>query len=186
MAGLTCVQLREKEIPIILDPVMVSNSGQPLLQPEAIHVLKTELVPLTTLITPNLPEALALTEEAELTLENMPTIAHKLLELGVSAVLLKGGHLEGDRSDDFYLDSAQSVWLKNPRVITSNTHGTGCTLSAAIAAYVAKGIRLVDACFAARNYLQHALLAAKDEKIGQGCGPVHHFHALWPYGPMLI
>lgn len=171
-----------KEIPIILDPVMIAKSGHPLLVTEAIDALRTKLIPIATLITPNLPEAFALggLKETQYREEDMPEIAHKLLDLGSKAILLKGGHLGGDFSDDFYLDQHQEMWFRSPRVATKNTHGTGCTLSAAIAAYIAKGMELSAACSAAKRYLHEALIAAKDQKIGKGLGPVHHFWEILP------
>ena len=165
-------------IPIVLDPVMVAKSGDPLLLPEAIDALKKHLIPLVSLITPNLPEALALTN----TSESMLTQAEKLLTLGAKAVLLKGGHQEGPSANDLYRDQkGQEVWLNSPRINSKNTHGSGCTLSAAIAANLARGLPLIDACRQAKNYLFEALKAAEHLSVGHGHGPVHHFYATWPY-----
>lgn len=164
-------------IPIVLDPVMMAKSGDHLLMPEAIHALKSRLIPMATLITPNLPEAYALTESTD----EMPLLAEQLLALGPHAVLLKGGHQDGPSSDDLFMDQGgQNTWLKSPRIQSKNTHGTGCTLSSAIAAYLARGFPLVNACERAKIYLTNALAAAQHASVGHGQGPVHHFHKLWP------
>ncbi len=168
-------------IPIVLDPVMVAKSGDRLLRTEAVHALKTKLIPLVTLLTPNLPEADELTGRLAESSEDMPAVAQQLLALGPKAVLLKGGHLGGETSDDLYVDhKGHEEWLKSPRILTENTHGTGCTLSAAIASCLAMGVDLKDACHYGKRYLQGALQAAKKAKVGKGCGPVHHFYHVWP------
>ncbi len=167
---------RAINIPIVLDPVMVAKSGDFLLLPEAINTLKTHIIPLTTIITPNLPEAEALTN----TTGDMQTLAKKLLDLGSQAVLLKGGHQAGQESNDVYLDNnGQTLWLSSPRIDSKNTHGTGCTLSAAIASYLALGKTLIDACGLAKHYLSGALKAAQYNSVGHGHGPVHHFYDVW-------
>ena len=169
-----------KNIPIILDPVMMAKSGNPLLLPDAIRTLKELLIPITTIITPNLPEAMVLIDEVSISYEQMPEIAAKLLSLGSKAVLLKGGHLEGDISDDFYLDNnANNLWLRNARINSNNVHGTGCTLSSAIAAYMARGKDLMAASALAKNYIHGAIDAAKDNAVGKGHGPVNHFYNIW-------
>jgi hydroxymethylpyrimidine/phosphomethylpyrimidine kinase len=167
-----------KDIPIVLDPVMMAKSGNPLLLPEAIDALKELLIPMAKVITPNLPEALELLGmKTNPDCEDMPEIANQLLGLKSQAVLLKGGHLGGETSNDLYLDhEGVEIWLESPRIISRNVHGTGCTLSAAIAAYLAKGMNTQDACKAAKSYLHGAINAAKDIKIGKGHGPVHHFY----------
>ena len=165
-------------IPIVLDPVMVAKSGDYLLLPEAVNALKQCLIPQATMITPNLPEAHALINEAE---DSMEALANKLLNLGPNAVLLKGGHLTGEDSNDLYVDQqGQSIWLNSKRILSKNTHGTGCTLSAAIAAYLALGEPLIEACRLAKHYLSGALAAAQQHSVGRGQGPVHHFHEIWP------
>lgn len=173
-----------RNIPIILDPVMVAKSGDLLLQPDAIHALKTQLIPLTTLITPNLPEAYALTEQTE----DMHQLAKQLLTLGSKAVLLKGGHAKGTQSNDVFLDkSGVHRLLEALRIRSNNTHGTGCTLSAAICAGVARGLSTLKACETAKQYLSHAIEASKDNSVGKGHGPVHHFYHIWPnFGGTLI
>lgn len=165
------------EIPIILDPVMIAKSGHPLLQETAIDALKTQLIPLATLITPNLPEAFTLLGKIN-SLENLAT---ELLKLGAKAVLLKGGHLDGEESNDLLLQPGNSTWLKSPRIYSKNTHGTGCTLSAAICAYLAQGYSLTHACQQAKKYLFGALQAAQNNSVGKGNGPVHHFYHLESY-----
>lgn len=163
-------------IPIVLDPVMVAKSGDYLLLPEAVDILKQQLIPLTTIITPNLPEATVLTGSSD----DMETTADRLLALYPKAVLLKGGHQEGLESNDLYKDqTGQSHWLKNMRIKSKNTHGTGCTLSAAIAAYLALGEPLIDACRLAKIYVSGAIAAAQNTSVGQGHGPVHHFYDIW-------
>ena len=164
-------------IPIVLDPVMVAKSGDYLLLPEAMGALKKHLLPLATIITPNLPEAQALTESTE----SMQKLASILLDLGANALLLKGGHQEGPYSNDLFMDqNRQDVWLKSPRINSKNTHGTGCTLSAAITSYLALGLPLEKACDLAKKYLFGALKAAQHASVGHGHGPVHHFHNIWP------
>jgi hydroxymethylpyrimidine/phosphomethylpyrimidine kinase len=168
-------------IPIILDPVMVAKSGDHLLQPEALFSLKETLIPLCHMITPNLPEAAALVGQVAHHAEEMPAIAESLLSLGCYSVLLKGGHLDSPWATDIYVNSkGEGHELKTSRIITQNTHGTGCTLSAAIASGMALGMTDISACQMAKKYLKNALLAAQTQKIGQGHGPVHHFYHLWP------
>ena len=164
-------------IPIVLDPVMVAKSGDYLLLPDAVAALKQHLLPLATLITPNIPEAEALTGA----IVDMQTQAGFLLDLGAKAVLLKGGHQEGLYSNDLYIDqNRQEIWLESPRINSKNTHGTGCTLSAAIAAHLAVGQPLLESCRLAKQYLFNAIRAAQYSSIGHGHGPVHHFYNMWP------
>ncbi len=169
-------------IPIVLDPVLLAKSGDFLLLPEALQSLKTSLIPLTTLITPNLPEAQALLGlSSPISAKEMPKIAAQLLELGSGAVLLKGGHLTENHSNDLLLDKeGGSHWFDSLKIDSKNTHGTGCTLSAAIASGLALGLDLPDACKLAKKYIFEAISAAKDVEIGKGNGPVHHFYHLWP------
>ncbi len=165
------------DIPIILDPVMVAKSDHVLLKPDAIDALKKKLVPLSDLITPNLPEARRLiSAEYEKSI-----LAHKLLDLGSRAVLLKGGHENTDTSDDLFLSHEVQELLCAPRIHSQNTHGTGCTLSAAITSFTAQGFSLLEASKKAKAYLSGAILHSKDENIGKGHGPVHHFYHLWKY-----
>lgn len=165
------------QIPVVLDPVMVAKSGDPLLLPDAVDLLKTRLIPLATLITPNLPEAHALVGA----IEPHEELANALLRLQPEAVLLKGGHQTGMQSNDLFLAQDGSLqWLFADRIDSKNTHGTGCTLSAAICAYLALGTPLLEACQHAKDYLSHAIAAAKENSVGKGHGPVHHFYNLWP------
>ena len=171
---------RYRQTNIVLDPVMVATSGARLISPEAIAVLKTALLPRALVVTPNLPEAAALldtgiaTNEAEMRLQ-----AERLLALGVKSVLMKGGHGKGAECADFFADGTHMIRLTADRVRTRNTHGTGCTLSSAIAASLAKGRDLATAVREAKAYITAAIAAADRLTIGSGHGPVHHFHAWW-------
>jgi hydroxymethylpyrimidine/phosphomethylpyrimidine kinase len=168
-------------VPIVLDPVMVAGSGDPLLDAGAEFALRSHLLPLADLITPNLPEAARLLGASEAVDEKMMVSQGELLlSLGSKAVLMKGGHGSGPEAADIFLDGANIVRLAADRIRTRNTHGTGCTLSSAIAAGLAKGMTMLDAVRAAKVYLTEALLRADELTIGRGQGPVHHFHALWP------
>lgn len=167
---------------IVLDPVMVAKSGDALLNPSAISALCQHLLPLADIITPNLPEAAVLLGQKEpiSAPEQMPKIAQQLIDLGARAVLLKGGHLHTAQSDDFYLNNqGASQWLPSPRHAQKNTHGTGCTLSSAIAAFLARGQSQQDAVLHAKQYISAAIKAADDLHIGSGIGPVHHFYHWW-------
>lgn len=172
---------KAKNIPIIIDPVTLAKSGDTLLLPEAIDALITLLMPLATLITPNIPEAATFTGLTAQSEEEMLSVGQKLLEFGPKNVLLKGGHLNSINSNDLLIRShGKSHWFISPRINTSNTHGTGCTLSAAITACLAQKIDLIKACSIAKTYLFNAIQAAKDESVGLGNGPVQHFYHLWP------
>lgn len=166
--------------PVVLDPVMVATSGDQLLQTEAVDALKSDLIPLVEVITPNLHEAailsglpLATTQDA------MLSTAENLMELGSKAVLLKGGHLPGDQSGDVLLDaSGEAQWFMSKRVDTHNTHGTGCTLSSALSAFLARGESLTNAAALAKDYIHAAIETADQLNVGHGSGPVNHFHRL--------
>jgi hydroxymethylpyrimidine/phosphomethylpyrimidine kinase len=164
-------------IPIILDPVMVAKSGDSLLQAEAVEVLKKKLISIVNIITPNLSEARTLVPGNY----EKKMLAKKILALGCKAVLLKGGHEESCTSDDLFLSHTAEEVLSAPRINSKNLHGTGCTLSAAIASFIAQGFSNLDACKKAKSYLYDAILHSKDESVGKGQGPVHHFHHLWKY-----
>jgi len=172
--------LRRHKVRPVLDPVMVATSGDRLLQPDAIDALRGELLPLAVIVTPNLPEAALLSgmpvaeDEAQMIAQ-----AEILLKAGVGAVLVKGGHGKGPESTDLLLDGNSLIRLSRPRIDTPNTHGTGCTLSAAIAAGLARGLPLAEAVAQAREYLHGALQAGAALAIGKGSGPVHHFHRWW-------
>jgi hydroxymethylpyrimidine/phosphomethylpyrimidine kinase len=166
---------------VVIDPVMVAKSGARLLHEEAVSALKERLLPLATLVTPNLPEASALLDlEPARDEAGMIQMAAALRELGPEAVLVKGGHLEGAQSIDVLDDGGEPQVLIAPRIATSNTHGTGDTLSSAIAALLARGHALPDAVREAKAYLTEALRTSDQLRVGHGHGPVHHFHALWP------
>jgi hydroxymethylpyrimidine/phosphomethylpyrimidine kinase len=166
---------------VVLDPVMVAKGGDKLLHDDAVAALRERLIPLAHLITPNLPEAGVLLDEPPVDdRESMTAQAERLLRLGADAVLLKGGHLDGDVSPDLLHDGRGAIWLEAARHATRNTHGTGCTLSSAIAAYLALGRPMADAVPAAKRWLTAAIAAADDLPVGHGHGPVHHFHHLWP------
>lgn len=167
--------------PVVLDPVMVAASGDPLLQTSAVSSLIELLVPLAEVITPNLHEAARMleTDVAE-TEAQMQEQAEHLLKMGAQSVLLKGGHGTGQESADLFLTlNGPAIWLRDVRIATGNTHGTGCTLSSAIAAGLAKGQGLEASVRSAKSYIQAAIAASDLLKIGQGHGPVHHFHSLW-------
>lgn len=168
---------------IVLDPVMVAKSGDRLLAAEAVDALRRLLVPMASVLTPNLPEAADLLGEAEAgDVAAMRSMARRLRALGPAIVVLKGGHLPGENCTDIVEDGTRSIALASRRIATRNTHGTGCTLSAAIAALLPRHVDPVDAIREARAYLAAAIAAADDLDVGSGDGhgPVHHFHALWP------
>ncbi len=169
---------------LVVDPVMVAKSGDTLLGREAIATLIEAVLPLATVITPNLPEAGVLLDARPAdNLKEMQRAAERLRRLlrdeGRRFVLLKGGHLAGDATDLLF-DGDRMIELTAPRVATRNTHGTGCTLSAAIAALLAHGTEAVAAVRQAKQYLTEALRQADRLDVGSGHGPVHHFHAWWP------
>lgn len=168
--------------PVICDPVMVATSGDRLIDEEAVAAVRTELLPLADLITPNVPEAAALLGVEPVTrIEALPDQALALLELGPGAVLLKGGHLGGPESVDVLATAQGVLTVRRPRVATTATHGTGCTLSSAIAALAARSSSTgwSPVVEAARDYLQRALEAGAGLRIGSGHGPVHHFAGIW-------
>ncbi len=170
--------------PMVLDPVMVAKSGDPLLERSAIGALREQLLPLATVITPNLPEAGVLIEARPPdNLKEMYRAAEKLRRLmrgdGPRWVLLKGGHLPGDEATDLLHDGDRMIELKAIRIETRNTHGTGCTLSSALAALLPQVSDVPSAARQAKAYLTNALRHADELSVGSGHGPVHHFHALW-------
>lgn len=161
---------------IVLDPVMTAKGGSPLMEPQALAVLKEELVPLCTLVTPNLPEAQEITGDAIRSPRDMKRAAVKIKELGACNVLIKGGHLEGDALDILY-DGDAFYEFREERVKTENTHGTGCTLSSAIAANLANGMSMRDAVDKAKGYVTQAIRHALP--IGKGHGPTNHFYEFY-------
>lgn len=170
------------QIPVVLDPVMIAKSGDALLQPDAVSAILEHLCPLATVMTPNIPEAARLIggEEAT-TQEQMIDQARSLSEKGHCAVLLKGGHLEDSHSTDILHLNGEIYRFSFPRINTSNTHGTGCTLSSSIAAELAKGMSILQSVDAAEHYVHNAIASADQLRVGQGHGPVNHFHALWEF-----
>jgi hydroxymethylpyrimidine/phosphomethylpyrimidine kinase len=163
---------------VVVDPVMVATSGDRLLSPDAIDALRTNLFPRASLITPNLPEAAALLNEAIAESEaDIERQGRLLLAMGCPAVLIKGGHGHGPESTDILIDSNSVIRLAAPRIATTNTHGTGCSLSSAIAAGLAKGQGLEAAVREAKAYVSAAIAAADRLQVGHGHGPIHHFHA---------
>jgi hydroxymethylpyrimidine/phosphomethylpyrimidine kinase len=164
---------------VVLDPVMAASSGEKFLRPDAIERLQT-VISRARVLTPNLREAAALIDTPPARDEyEMRTQAQKLLALGAGAVLIKGGHGSGPQSVDLLVDAEGCTRFAAPRLATVNTHGTGCTLAAAIAAGLAKGFSLNEAVREAKAYVSAAIAAADRLKIGSGRGPVHHFHAWW-------
>jgi hydroxymethylpyrimidine/phosphomethylpyrimidine kinase len=165
---------------VVFDPVMIAASGDRLLAPDAIDTLKRVLIPRALVITPNLPEAAALLDAPVAASETqMREQAERLLALGPKSVLIKGGHGTGAESVDLLVEPTACTRFPAARIATQNTHGTGCTLSSAIAAGLAKGIGLAEAVGAAKAYVTAAIAAASRISIGSGHGPVHHFHAWW-------
>ena len=168
---------------IILDPVIVSSTGHRLLSIEAQETIKEKLIPIADLLTPNIPEMKVLTDSSLSSLEEKKEAAQQLFNLGAKAILLKGGHEEGEMKTDVLFVSQQSTdngqqtlsMFTSKTVVTKNTHGTGCTLSSAIAAFIARGLSLADAISEAKNYVTEAIRAGADVNIGNGIGPVNHF-----------
>ncbi|WP_340107319.1 bifunctional hydroxymethylpyrimidine kinase/phosphomethylpyrimidine kinase [Pikeienuella sp. HZG-20] len=173
-------ELAGRDVPVVLDPVMVAKSGDMLLPEDATDALRSLMLPRAALLTPNLPEAARLLDRAEARDEaEMRDQGRALIGLGAGAVLMKGGHGSGPDCIDLLVLPEREERLTAPRRATRNTHGTGCTLSAAIAAGLARGCGLSEAVRAAHRYLQGAIAAADGLAIGQGHGPVHHFHEVW-------
>ena len=165
---------------VVLDPVMVATSGDRLLAAEAVDALRTKLIPLASVITPNLPEAADLLGEAVATDEaTVEQQGRRLLALGCKTVLIKGGHGAGAESIDYLINSSGVTALAAPRVATKNTHGTGCSLSSAIAAELAKGEEMTTAVRNAKTWVSVAIAAADRFSVGHGHGPIHHFHKFY-------
>jgi hydroxymethylpyrimidine/phosphomethylpyrimidine kinase len=169
---------------IVLDPVMFATSGDRLLRPDAISTLRKTLFPLATVITPNLPEAGAFLDAPVATDERtMREQGEQLRAMGAPAVLIKGGHGESDEAVDLLIEAGGCTRLAVPRLVTRHTHGTGCTLSSAIAAGLAKGKSLNAAVREAKDYITAAIAGADRLAVGHGHGPVHHFHRWWHDAP---
>ena len=165
-----------KRAPIVVDPVMISKSRFPLLKEEAIASLKAELIPLATLITPNVYEAELLAQREIQTNEDAKAAAQAIAALGCEAVLVKGGHLGGALATDVLYFGGEWHFFEAERIDTQNTHGTGCTYSAAIATQLAHGKELTEAICAAKVYITNAIRHALD--IGHGHGPTNHFYGI--------
>ncbi len=172
--GAVCDALADlaPKVPLVLDPVMVAKGGHNLLAVEAVATLRQRLLPRASVITPNLPEAEALTGMPIRSVEDMRVAARLLLSLGVPAVLLKGGHLEGDMLTDLLVTTDGIEAFSAPRIQTRHTHGTGCTTASAVAAGLAQGLSLRDAVIRARAYVRAAIAAAPG--FGGGHGPLNH------------
>ena len=170
--------LSKYSIPIILDPVIVSSSGHRLLSVDAIDAIKERLLPMATLLTPNIPEMIALTNMPLASDKGKIEAAQLLTNYGISAILLKGGHEEGEiKRDILYIKSKDDIhisYLSSPTIQTKNIHGTGCTLSSAIAAFIARGLPLEEAIIKAKEYITDAIRYGANIKIGNGFGPVNH------------
>ena len=170
--------LGKYSLPIILDPVMVSSTGHRLLSVEAQEIVKTKLLPISLLVTPNIPEMKALTSMSLSTYEEKEKAARHLMDYGVKAVLLKGGHEEGDVKADILFSKLaseiKSSVFSSETIATSNIHGTGCTLSSAITSFMARGLCMEEAVVEAKRYITEAIRAGADVTVGDGFGPVNH------------
>ncbi|WP_077197429.1 bifunctional hydroxymethylpyrimidine kinase/phosphomethylpyrimidine kinase [Prevotella ihumii] len=164
-------------VPMVVDPIMVATSGSRLMMEEAVEVFVERLFPMATLLTPNIPEAEVLANIRITTEDDVSLAAKHILQLSCKAVLIKGGHLAGiEKVDRLYLPKSSPTFYCNPTVKTRNTHGTGCTLSSAIAAYLARGEQMERAIKRAKDYVTNALKAGADVTIGEGHGAVNHFY----------
>ncbi|MDF2183076.1 bifunctional hydroxymethylpyrimidine kinase/phosphomethylpyrimidine kinase [Neptuniibacter sp. CAU 1671] len=164
--------------PVVVDPVMVASSGDSLLETAAVNAYLQELIPLATLITPNLPEAAKLLDQpVPDSIITMKQRAGELYELGAKAVLLKGGHLDGDLCTDVLFDGREFHLFEAAKLNSANTHGTGCTLASAIATGLAKGLDLAEAVSHAKHYVTEAIRYSNELNVGSGHGPVNHFYA---------
>jgi hydroxymethylpyrimidine/phosphomethylpyrimidine kinase len=175
-------RLKQKRVPIVLDPVLVATSGEALSTSDLVAVLRESLFCLATLTTPNLSEAARLADRpVPRDVDGMQHLAERLHALGARAVLVKGGHLPGAEATDVLFDGTSYRLFTNPRIQTArDTHGTGCTLASGIAAYLAKGAALGDAVEAAKKYLTEVLRASDELRVGHGAAPLHHLYALPP------
>lgn len=165
-------------VPVVFDPVLVSSSGYPLMEPEAVNVMYDTLLPCCTLLTPNIPETEILSHQAVHTVADMHQAGQKILQSGCQAVLVKGGHLDSETKTDILIygkDGELTQSFEAREVPTHNSHGTGCTLSSAIAAFLAQGLPLPESIAKSKVYLTKALDGAKNLQIGHGHGPLNHF-----------
>jgi hydroxymethylpyrimidine/phosphomethylpyrimidine kinase len=173
------IRQKAPRVPLVVDPVMVAKGGHKLLQDQAIATVKTLLAPLATVLTPNAPEAAALTGIAVASRADMEKAGRAILALGARAVLMKGGHLEGDVVHDLLVEASGVTAFSGPRIETRSTHGTGCTLASAIACGLAQGQSLKAAVERARAYVRKALETAPG--FGKGHGPLNHAHTVKPF-----
>lgn len=174
--------LKYKPKNVVIDPVMISKSGYYLLKPDAVDAMVTKLLPLAAIVTPNIPEAEEIAQMKITSLKEMEEAAKVIYDLGPRHVLLKGGHRSEDATDILF-DGTKYYYLKGQRIETKNTHGTGCTLSAAIAANLAKGCTAYEAVAQAKEYITTGI--EHSFSIGKGVGPVHHFYHLYKKAGML-
>lgn len=178
---MTATKLREHAVAnVVVDPVMVTTHGQRLIDDKAADAIKSQLLPLATVVTPNITEARILSgapDDADNSLAAIEAMARAIMRLGSSAVLIKGGHGDGSDCVDVLFDGASVQHFSSPRIDTKNTHGTGCTLSAALAAFLARGESVADATRMSKDYITEALAAAFP--LGKGNGPVNHFYKAW-------
>jgi hydroxymethylpyrimidine/phosphomethylpyrimidine kinase len=182
-AAAASLERRAGGIPIIVDPVMISTSGSRLLPKDAEKALAKKLIPLAALLTPNLDEAAALLHSKAAQNQNeMRRQAERLLALGPRTILIKGGHLSGPEAADLFFDGSRFRSYSAPRIASKNTHGTGCTLASAIAAFLVKGLPMEEAIAEAKAYLQGAIEQAASLHIGAGAGPLWHFYRQIPPG----
>ncbi len=165
---------------IVFDPVMVATSGDLLLAEEAVEAVKSTLMPMADLLTPNLHEAAKLTNTSlARTNDAMTQQAQQLIDEGAKAVLIKGGHSQDDQCSDLLKTPSEEIWISEVRIETKNTHGTGCSLSSAITSNLAHGMTLNEAVHKAKTWLTGAIAYSNSLNVGSGSGPVHHFHNLW-------
>jgi hydroxymethylpyrimidine/phosphomethylpyrimidine kinase len=167
---------------VVIDPVMVAKGGCALMQPESLSTLKERIIPLADILTPNIPEAEVITGHTITSHQDMIRAARSIHRLGASAVLIKGGHLEGD-AFDLLFDGTRDFTFSTKRINTKNTHGTGCTLSSAITAYLAKGYSTYDSVRLAKDYITTAI--EHSLPIGKGHGPTNHFYQLYKDGGII-
>jgi hydroxymethylpyrimidine/phosphomethylpyrimidine kinase len=179
IAAVAASLLARRPAHVVLDPVMVATSGDSLLAPDAVDALRRKLLPLADLITPNMPEAAALLDQAVAeSEEEMAEQGRQMLAFGCRAVLVKGGHGSGPESVDLLVTADAVRRFASPRIETVNTHGTGCSLSAAIAAFLARGDDLGTAIERGKRFVSRAIETSHRLSVGHGHGPIHHFHAL--------
>ncbi len=173
--------LKTIEVPVVLDTVLRSSSGKNLLEPEAIPVMIESLFPIAALITPNIPETILITKETEplSSKEKIEEAARKLRAMGASGVLIKGGHTESDHCSDCLLYRNRVSWFSTEKIISKHTHGTGCTLSSAVAAGLAHGLPMETAVKEAKTYTFEAIRAGAAYRLGEGSGPLHHCYPFW-------